>query len=274
MNILLAYFSATENTARIAEAIRKRLEELGADEVDVLDITTPQGREKTPDMTSYQAAVFGSPIHYMRAPKIVREWLGRLEGGGTPCALFFTYGGFQVHPAHKTAAEILSRNGFNVLASAEFLGKHTYNLVGWQAMMDRPDESDLKVAREYAEMIYDRFSDRTSDRLGDLPEGSLGTEELDIKETSIPRLFPRRPGREGAQCGMCMLCEEMCPTGAMDAETGEADADACILCLRCVQVCPEEVVNFLDLSGLFLKKMEMDRETPESLRGKQSRIYR
>ena len=273
MNILLAYFSATENTARIADTIGQRLAELGADEVDLLDITTPQERKVTPDMTSYQAAVFGSPIHYMRAPKVVREWLGRLEGRGTPCALFFTYGGFQVHPAHKTAAEILSRNEFEVLASADFPGKHTYNLVGWQAMMDRPDESDLKVAREYADLIYDRFSGRHADRLGELPDGSLGTEELDTRETSIPRLFPRRPGREGAQCQMCLLCEELCPTGAMDAKTGEADADACIFCLRCVQVCPDEVITFLDLSDFFFKKMEMDQETPESLRNKQSRIY-
>ena len=119
MKILLAYFSATQNTARIAETIRDRLVELGA-EVDTLDITTPEARETAPDMNNYQAVAIGSPIYYRRAPKIVRNWLGRLKGQDTPCALFFTFGGFGVHPAHLSAAEILAPNGFSLVASAEF----------------------------------------------------------------------------------------------------------------------------------------------------------
>jgi ferredoxin/menaquinone-dependent protoporphyrinogen IX oxidase len=273
MRIIMAYFSATQNTAKIAEVIQNRMTELGA-EIDTLDVTTPPGREAPLDMGSYQGAIFGSPIHFMRAPRIFREWLGGLEGKGKPCALFFTYGGFQVHPAHKTSADILSRKGFRVVASAEFPGKHTYNIVGWQAMADRPDESDLKVAREYAGIIFDRMSGRDPDRVGELPGGLQTLEELDKMETSVPGRFPRRPGREGAECAMCMLCEELCPTGAMDAETGEADANACMFCLRCTQVCPEEVISFLDLSELFSHKMEIDHETPESLRRKQSLIYR
>jgi ferredoxin/menaquinone-dependent protoporphyrinogen IX oxidase len=273
MKIVMAYFSATQNTAKIGEVIRNRITELGA-EIDTLDVTTPPGRETVFDMASYQGAIFGSPIHFMRAPKIFREWLGGLEGKGKPCALFFTYGGFQVHPAHKTTADILSRNGFRIVASAEFPGKHTYNIVGWQAMVDRPDESDLKVAREYAEVIYNRMAGLDPDSVGELPMGLHTLEELDKMEANVPQLFPRRPGREEADCEMCMLCEEMCPTGAMDAETGEADANACMFCLRCTQVCPEEAISFVDLSEFFSHKMEMDKETPESLRKKESVIYR
>jgi menaquinone-dependent protoporphyrinogen IX oxidase/ferredoxin len=273
MRILLAYFSATQNTARIADVIGAQLMELGA-EVDVLDMTTPKRRKPSPDMRAYEGAVFGSPIHYMRAPKIVREWLNDLKARETPCALFFTFGGFQVHPAHQTTVEILSRNGFRVLASAEFPGKHTYNLAGWEAMAGRPAESELNVAREYARLIYGRFSGRDPHVLGEMPGGSLSLEVLDKMENSIPRLFQRRPGREGAECRMCLLCEDLCPSGAMNAETGEADADRCICCLRCVAVCPDEILTFLDLSAFFPKKMEMEQETPQSLGAKQSTIYR
>ena len=273
MNILLACFSATENTARIARALQGRLEELGA-HVDPLDVTTPDGRRTPPDMNAYDAAVFGSPIHYMRAPRVVRQWLAGVKGRGKPCALFFTYGGFQVHPAHAASAEIVRGSGFDLVASAEFPARHTYNLLGWRAMADRPGEAEIETAREYADLILARFSGRDPDRVGELPQGPHSREKLDEMEVFVPSRFPSRPGRDQEDCQMCMLCEELCPTGAMDAETGRADAESCMVCLRCVQVCPDEVVTFLDLSDLFAMKMDMDRETPESLRRKQSRIYR
>jgi menaquinone-dependent protoporphyrinogen IX oxidase len=66
MKTLLACFSATGNTATIVRVLQKRLEDLGAG-IDLLDITTPEGRDHAPGMAEYRAAVFGAPIHSMRA---------------------------------------------------------------------------------------------------------------------------------------------------------------------------------------------------------------
>jgi ferredoxin len=59
----------------------------------------------------------------------------------------------------------------------------------------------------------------------------------------------------------------------MDPEAGMADPNLCQYCMRCVQDCPDGVLTFIDMTGFFYKRMEMDHETPESLRKKQSRIY-
>lgn len=81
MNILLASFSATGNTAKIAGAVAKRLRELGAT-VDELDITFLEARKQPKTMDGYDAAVFGAPIHSMRAPRLARDWLASLDGQG------------------------------------------------------------------------------------------------------------------------------------------------------------------------------------------------
>ena len=81
MKILIPFFSATENTAKIAKVIRKSFENLGAD-VEELDITSNGDRESRIDLDPYDAVVFGAPIHSNRAPRIVREWLMTLDGGG------------------------------------------------------------------------------------------------------------------------------------------------------------------------------------------------
>jgi hypothetical protein len=46
--------------------------------------------------------------------------------------MFFTYGGFGVHPTHYSTRQILKEQNFIVVSSAEFLGAHTFNLGGWR----------------------------------------------------------------------------------------------------------------------------------------------
>ena len=42
-----------------------------------------------------------------------------LEGQGKKCAMFFTYGGFGVHPTHYSTRQILENQNFVVVSSAE-----------------------------------------------------------------------------------------------------------------------------------------------------------
>lgn len=272
MDILLCYFSATGNTSTIAEFIYERLTESGAS-VEKYDATRPAARKTPLDLSSYQGVVFGSPIHSMRAPRIFREWLATLDGGGKPCAMFFTYGGFQVHPTHFTTRQILEKQGFKVIASAEFLGRHTYNLGGWDSMTERPDDSDFEVAGQFAELVYNRFLGKDSGVVGELDPGPYTEEQLDMFESFRFKMLTQTPTRDGGDCSMCMLCEELCPTGAIEAEVGNANKDLCIACLRCVQNCPDDALKINDLTEFFHMKMQMDQETPESLTAKKSKIY-
>ncbi len=272
MKLLFAYFSATGNTKKIADAMVKRFMEMGS-QVEKLDITLPNSRRPGMDLSNFDAAVFGSPIHSMRAPRVVREWLDSLDGAGMKCATFFTYGGFQVHPTHYDTRERLRRRGFTVVASAEFLGAHTFNLGGWQSMNSRPGDDDLKLAARYAEVIHGRFSGEDMAVAGELNPGPYSEEQLDQFEGFRYKAVSQLPTRSGAECSMCMLCQEECPAGAMEAENGEAQAGKCICCLHCLQICPDEVLKINDLSGSFRFKMEMDKETPETLVKKKSKLY-
>ena len=272
MKILLCHFSPTGNTAKVAQAIGQRLIELG-NEVDELDMTDIAARQQPPDLSPYQAVLIGSPIHYMRAPRLVRQWLATWNGQGRKCATFFTFGGFFVHPAHLSAREILQSRGLTVVASAEFPGTHTYNMVGWKAVSGRPNDSDLAVAREFAEHCHRRFTGEDPNIVQDLPQGKHTSAELDAMDQAAPRRHPRLPSRQGKECQMCMLCEQTCPSGAMNATTGESEAGKCIICLRCMQICPDQIIEFIDLSPVFARKLAEDGESEESFRRKKSRLY-
>ncbi|MBN1534101.1 MAG: EFR1 family ferrodoxin [Spirochaetes bacterium] len=272
MKLLLCYFSATGNTAAVAREVGRACTGLGM-EVEERDITPLAAREERADLSPYDAFIFGAPIHSWRAPRVVRQWLRSLDGAGRRCALFLTYGGFGVHPAHHSTKGILEERNFRVVASAEFPGPHTFNLGGWRAMMGRPDENDFAMAREYAAAICRRFSGEDPALLGEMETTSHTEQELDSIEAFRFKILTQLPTRLGRECSMCMRCEEHCPTGAISAATGEADRERCIACLGCVSVCPEGALKINDMTGSWQFKLQMEKITEEGIAAKRSRIY-
>lgn len=272
MNVLLLFFSATGNTRKIAKVIGETLTRMGC-EVVMSDITAYADRQKEIDVQPYHALVFGAPIHSWRAPRVVREWMRTLDGRGKKCSMFFTYGGFGVHPAHYSTRRLLEHQNFIVVSSAQFLGAHTFNLGGWKAMEGRPDESDVEAAQEYARITYKRFTGEDKRILGELEKTDHTEEQLDSIESLRFNVLTRLPTRGGKECGMCMACEGICPTGAMNAESGDADKTRCIACLACVASCPEGVLEINDMSTSWSLKLELEKITEQGMKEIKSRIY-
>ena len=72
---------------------------------------------------------------------------------------------------------------------------------------------------------------------------------------------------------MCMLCEKLCPTNAMDAAKGIADPASCIACFRCIANCPDGVLHTNDISGTWENKLQMHNTTKEKIDQMESKIY-
>ena len=72
MKVLILYFSATGNTAKIAKVIEEKFIEEGV-RVTMSEITSLGERQRKIDFEPYQAVVFGAPVHSCRAPRAVRR---------------------------------------------------------------------------------------------------------------------------------------------------------------------------------------------------------
>ena len=272
MKIAVIYFSATGNTGKMAMAIKENFEQLGT-KVDGYDITALSDRKKQIDISLYDAIVFGSPVHSIRAPKLLREWMLTLDGQGKKCAMFFTYGGFTVHPAHHSTMDILCRRNFIVVSSAEFPGAHTYNYGGWRAFPDRPKDLDFNLAKEYTVATLKRFTGEDPEILGNLDKSPFSEDELDKFESLRFKIVTKLPSRDGKECSMCKACEESCPARAMDAETGIADPVKCIACLACVAICPEQALAINDTTDSWQFKLDLGETTEKELNLQQGKIY-
>ncbi|MBI9089338.1 MAG: EFR1 family ferrodoxin [Desulfobacterium sp.] len=272
MKLAIIFFSPTGNTAKMAREIKINFETMGVG-VDGYDITARSDREKGIDLGPYQGIVFGFPVHSLRAPKVVREWLRTLEGHGKKASLFFTYGGFTVHPAHHSTRQILTEQNFTVVSSAEFPGAHPFNLGGWRAFTDRPNESDFNRAQTYSQATLNRFTGQDPGMLGDLEQSIYSGEQLDGFEALRFKIITQLPTRAGRECRLCMACEDTCPTGAMDAATGRVDSRKCIACLGCVANCPDQALSINDTTPSWAFKLDLGKTTEQDLNRQQGKIY-
>lgn len=241
--IAIAYFSGTDVTKIIADKMAETLTDLDCI-VKTIDITPHKARLALFPTHAFDGLIFGVPVYADFAPTAIHDWMRNLQGQGKRCTQFVTYGARSTGHAHFHTKQLLEQAGFEVLLSTEFLGRHTFNIAGWEAIPERPDETDFAVVREYAALALQRFQMEKPPQFHlQKPFGyNSAVKRFDNKEKPTQRSWTQ-PVRVTESCSMCRLCERDCPTQAFNADTGESNIETCIGCMRCVYHCPDDVLR-------------------------------
>ena len=269
MNIGIFYFSATGITEIISKQIANTLkrEEYA---VFLQNIITPKSREKIVDFLEFDGIFFGFPVFGGRLPIVAEQWLTKLEGKHQKCAMFFTYGGRALEWAHQSTYYLLTQANFSVVLSAEFIGKHSFNVAtGWNLAEGRPNALDLEIAKKFALLSISRFQD-DSDFEIDLSQFSFHPQKTKINKGEWAKLYPFKTQKE---CRMCYLCENECPVDAFDAKLGKINRKRCITCMHCISICPDHVITVSNLTNLFNYFIKRLGLTNEVVNAKQSKIF-
>ena len=268
MNIGIFYFSATGITEIISKQIANTLKREDH-AVFLQNIITPKSREKKVDFLEFDGIFFGFPIFGGRIPIVAEQWLTKLEGKHQKCAMFFTYGGRALEWAHQSTYYLLTQAHFSVVLSAEFIGKHSFNVaMGWNLAEGRPNALDLEVAKEFALTSISRFQVDSNFEI-DLSQFSFHPQKTKETKGKWAKVYPFKSQKE---CRMCYLCENECPVDAFDAKLGKANRKCCIACMHCVSICPDHVItvgNLTDLFNNFIKRLSL---TNDVVNAKQSKI--
>jgi Fe-S-cluster-containing hydrogenase component 2 len=273
MNIALVYFSATDVTHTYAQFIRQTLLDQGCT-AQLFNVTPHAARQRALPIADFDGLIFGFPVFGDFAPSVINHWLPTLDGQGKPCALFVTYGARTSGYAHFHTKLLLEQAGFQVLFTAEFLGRHSFNVGGWQILPDRPDEQDFAVAREYAALARERFAqDEPAVFRLQKPFNYHGA----LHALQNPRQRTERgwtnPVRVVEECSMCRDCEDECPAQAFDADTGLSDPASCIECMRCVYICPDQVLKIDQrMQGVYQDFLADWHLTQDMMEAKKSKI--
>lgn len=272
LSIALVYFSATHVTQTYAEEMQETLLNQGCLSRS-FNVTPSESRQHPLSFDDYNGVIFGFPVFADFAPTVINQWLPTLEGKGKKCSLFFTYGARSTGYAHFHTKLLLDRAGFKVLFTAEFIGRHSFNVGGWKNAPDRPNEADLAVAREYAQLAVSRFAEEAPRELRlQKPSGYNQVLAALEHEPPVTERQWKHPVRIPEGCSMCRDCEAECPTRAFDADTGLSDPRTCIGCMHCVTICPDNALRVDAMQAVYPVFLANWHLTDEMMQAKKSKI--
>jgi len=226
------FFSPTGTTKKICNAVASGM---GSDDPLILDMTHPDTRSEiianaNTVLDKVDHLIAGAPVYCGKLPLQAIECLKALNGYDKKSTAIAVYGNRDYGIALHNMVEILSQNGFNVMAAGLFIGQHSYSDVVPVAI-GRPDESDIEKAREFGTQILQASK-------------PLNIEDVPIqwdKHSKSKEYTALKPTYRGKICVKCGRCAEVCPTGILSSETGEylnrQVKKNCIGCMACAKNC-------------------------------------
>ncbi|WP_320172187.1 4Fe-4S binding protein [Maridesulfovibrio sp.] len=224
----LICFSPTRTTRAVLDCIA---EGIGADEVDVADVTLPENVPASCDCNGNDLVIIGAPVYGGRLPLVAVERFSALKANGVPAALVVVYGNRAYEDALVELKDITEKAGLKPVAAAAFIGEHSFSTESAPVAAARPDMQDREKAEEFGRSVARKLAE------GDAVSGP---------SIDVPGDRPYKERKENApaapfssdECRLCGSCAEVCPTGAITVgETVETDPEKCILCCACIRAC-------------------------------------
>lgn len=220
MKTTAVYFSATGTNKKSVSAMAEVFDA----NYSTLDLTMIDSAKEESHFSAEEMVVIGAPVYSGRIYEGAADRFRSLHGDGTICVVTATYGNRHYDDALVELADLMTEQGFKVVAAAALIGEHTYGDI----QKGRPDENDLAEDRQFAEDVLKKIAS------GDL---------------SAPEIPGNRPYKEGGTgggfrpdtaetCVSCGKCARNCPQQAIADDYRTIDDAKCIACFRCIKSCP------------------------------------
>lgn len=242
-------FSATGNTLKCAEELRKNLVDLGA---DVHLHRIENGAERVEEVAD--TIVICYPVHGFNAPQNVVDFCKGLPSGAADAYVLKTSG--EPLSVNDNSSALLVKQ----LANKGYAYKGEYHFVMPYNMIFR--HSDAMAAK-----MYQTAKERMPAAAQAIAEGQDHRKKVSAKAkivrsvVSIEHWGARFNGRffrvKKDKCVGCMKCVNNCPTHNITYKDGKFKFGGnCLLCTRCSFNCPTDafrigIMDFLRVNGKY-----------------------
>lgn len=220
----LLYFSPTGTTRKTCEQIAVGL---GTDRTIHYDTTLPTAHFE--QILDEGVAIIGIPVYAGRVPELCLQRFKSITANGLPCVLVALYGNREFEDALVELRDIVTRQGFQVIAAAAFIGEHSYSTAEQPIAAGRPDNKDLSLAVEFGQNVAEK-----------LRNNNLCTPDIDGDRPYKERVVfgGVAPDTDTDKCTLCGECADVCPTGVIKvSDQVVTDAAHCVMCCACVKTC-------------------------------------
>ena len=225
------YFSPTQTTKKIVEAIGRGTQLMPVEDID---LTFAKSTGDLLGVKQGQLAIIGSPVYTGRVPLPMISKLFGLKGNGGPAVIVVLYGNRAYEDALIELRDIVTEAGFNVIAAAAFIGEHSYSNPATPVAAGRPDNEDIARATAFGNRVREKIA--TLNSIKDLAVLTVPGNHPYKERGALSNISPDTIEEICIKCGQCA---SVCPTGVVIV--GDAvvtDKSGCIRCCACVKICP------------------------------------
>lgn len=221
----ILYYSGTGNSLYLAKRISKSFD------CEMLSIPKLLNAKKFDFEEDIIGIVF--PIYYLDIPKMVDEYLSKLNINANYIFSICTYGMF----AFNTKS-LINRYSFKVDYTNELLMRDNFI-----PMFDM-DDGRHKV-RDYErdiDIIISHIENRENFNIENSIKRSIG---------NIANKFtkPKNIGLEDekfyvdSKCNLCAICQKVCVSNNIDIQEKVCFSHNCVQCMACIQLCPQKAIH-------------------------------
>jgi len=267
-HVKLVYFSPTGSTRRIMEEIAKGIQA----PIEYIDLTRPEAKTKKFEDFGGDLTIVGTPVYAGRIPTEAKNRIMRLKAHNTPAVTLVVYGNRAYEDALIELTDLVSELGFKPIAGGAFVAEHSFSSPEVPIAPGRPDDLDLKKAREFGSKIREKLL--TANKVEGLTLVAVAgnrpyRDEFRLSRAAKPGTEPAAPITVEETCTKCGKCAEVCPNAAITIHsTVETQKQACIRCYACIKNCPTgaRVMThpFFAKEAKWLHDAFPDRKEPET----------
>lgn len=248
------YFSPTRTTQKVVHKIAEVLaEKINNDHaIQIEDFTLPGARAKITKFTESDIVIVGVPVYAARVPNVLLKHLQSITGNGALAIAVTVYGNRNYDDALIELYDILTVDGFKVVAAGAFIGEHSFSKT---LAAHRPDTNDLEIAETFAKQITEKIICQ-KDFQAPAVKGNRPYRYYYIpKDTQNNPVDIRKvKPKTNDACTNCLKCVSVCPMGSIRKENVKMVEGICIKCGACVKICPVQAKYYDDASYLYHKE--------------------
>lgn len=252
------YFSPTGTTQQVVREVSENLAKLINGDISEINFTLPKEREKEYIFSEDDLVVFGTPVIAGRVPNVLLKFLDTIKGFGALTVPIVVYGNRNYDDALIELRNILKKDGFEIIAASAFIGEHSFSNI---LAAGRPDEEDLKVAKNFARAIARKLKSEKLDEEAITLEGEVllkGYYQPHDRKGNPVDIRKVKP-KTNDNCNNCGICAEVCPMGSINTENVYEIKGICIKCGACIKKCPQGA-KYYDDSNYLYHKAELEEQ--------------
>lgn len=263
-------FSPTGTSRKVAESIAKGLSN-----------ATPARYDATHGpvdaLLASEVVVAAVPVYGGKVPPTAVERLKGVRGSGaTPAVAVVVYGNRAFEGAARQLADLLTAQGFRVVAAAAFVGEHSYSTDAAPIAPGRPDAADLTAARAFGRAVADKLAVKGPQAVdvSKLPHARNGMLQtwrfvrfvLRYRRSQKKNPSPAKVECDAERCTRCGRCVALCPVEAIaKGDQTRTDTARCIRCCACVKGCPQRARSYASPFAQVLSRNFIHRKSPSLL---------